>query len=64
MAFDEDAILVEIPDINDVAEDNKWSFKSVMSSWLSEVVAPSDCEEGKWTGQNAPRDNSIVTIII
>lgn len=29
-----------------------------------ESSTSSDCEEGKWTEQNAPRDNSIVTIII
>jgi hypothetical protein len=29
-----------------------------------ESSTSSDCEEGKRTEQNAPRDNSIVTIII
>ena len=29
-----------------------------------ESSTSSECEEGKWTEQNAPRDNSIVTIII
>lgn len=29
-----------------------------------EMESSTSSEEGKWTGQNAPRDNSIVTIII